>query len=109
MFALLTGLLLPVPMAVAGVGFSVVPDFPTTVTVGQTNQPGTYTITNNSDGSQAVGNVTINQMTMVPSCSNFAPGCAAGTADPGTFDLSATGVGLAGNCVQHSRDQRGHR
>jgi hypothetical protein len=82
--------------ASAGVGFSVVPDFPTSVTVGQTGIAATYTITNNSDGAQTVGNVTMLSMTMVPSCSNFSTNCSTGTADPNTFTLSATGTGQAG-------------
>src|SRR5262245_27523622 len=71
---------LPLEHAAAGVGFGVVPDFPSSVTVGNTGVPGTYTITNVSNGTQAVGNVTMNTMTMVPSCSNFNPGCSGGTA-----------------------------
>src|SRR5436190_325239 len=85
--------LLPLEHAAAGVGFGVVPDFPTPVTVGQQNLPAQYTITNVSDGTQAVGTVTMSQMTLVPSCSNFTPGCIGGTADPNTFTLSAMGVG----------------
>ncbi|MGH9276713.1 MAG: hypothetical protein ACRD12_01180, partial [Acidimicrobiales bacterium] len=84
---------LPLDPAAAGVGFSVVPDFPTPVTVGQTGLPAQLTITNNSDGAQGVGTVTLNQITFVPSCSNFAPSCAGGIADPNTFTLSATGTG----------------
>src|SRR5215213_7413936 len=89
--------LLAVQPAHAGVGLAVVPDFPTNVTPGQTDVPASISITNLSSGAQAVGNITLSGITLVPSCSNFNAGCAAGTADPGTFEVSATAVGVAGS------------
>ena len=96
-FTLLAAIAIPISPAYAGVGLGVVPDFPTVVTVGATNQPATFTVTNVSDGDQAAGNVTLDNLLFVPSCSGFITLCAVGTADPTTFDLSPTGTGLAGS------------
>src|SRR5437660_574084 len=74
---------------VSGVALSINPGWPTTVTVGNTNVPANVVIINNSQGADAVGNLVLDQITMVPSCSNFVAGCAGGTADPATFLLSA--------------------
>jgi hypothetical protein len=85
----------------AGVGLSAFPNFPSSVTVGDTGVPASVTVTNNSDGVEAVGNVTITSLRLVPSCSratSLDPECdtAPSVADPGTFTLSATGAGQAG-------------
>src|SRR5947208_950413 len=85
---------------VSGVALFAGPGWPTTVTVGDTGLPANLVIINNSQGADAVGNLVLDQITLTPSCSNFAPNCAGGTADPGAFLLSATRVGEAmTNCA----------
>ena len=96
---LLVVLLVPPPSARAGTGLGVVPTFPTQVQVGET-YPGSLTVTNVSTDDEAVGNITVTEISMVPSCSNFQPDCAGGTADPQTFTLSPTGVGRAGTACE---------
>lgn len=87
-----------IPAAFAGVGLGIIPNFPSTVTVGQTNVHGSVTITNLSNGPEATGNVTLSQILLVPSCGTFSSTsqCPAAGADPGVFAMSATGVGRAG-------------
>ena len=68
---------------------SVVTDFPTPVTVGQTNLPASLTIANGAG-------VTLTTITLVPSCAIFTDGCPGGFADPGTFTISPTGSGTGG-------------
>ncbi|MDQ6726001.1 MAG: Ig-like domain repeat protein, partial [Actinomycetota bacterium] len=81
----------------AGVGFSAVPEFQfNTVTPGQVVSNATFTITNNSDGGDAVGNVRLDQILLVPSCAAFDPSCSGANADPGVFALTPTGTGAAG-------------
>ncbi|MCA1684271.1 MAG: Ig-like domain repeat protein, partial [Actinobacteria bacterium] len=78
--------------------------------------PGTFTITNNSDGAEAAGSVTLcagpdpavaatcaanglpaQSLRLVPACgSTIGPDCPAGQQDPGVFTLSAMGTGEAG-------------
>lgn len=87
------------PPAIAGVGLTVYPDFPTSVVAGQTAVPATVTVINNSTLLEAVGTVTITSLKLVPSCSNPADaGCddAGSAVDPGTFTISPTGTGRAG-------------
>jgi uncharacterized repeat protein (TIGR01451 family) len=92
--ALICALLLPISAAHAVVNLAAIPNFPTIVTAGQTGVAGTMTLLNGSTGSQATGTVTLQSITMVPSCLTFVPGCpGAGDADPGTFTLSSTGTG----------------
>src|SRR5688500_20295989 len=97
LLALLIVLLIPPPLAPAGVGITVAPEFPTQVEVGDEDVPASLTITNNSDGDEAVGNVTVTQITFVPSCSRAVssdPTCSVppSVRDPETFTLSTTGV-----------------
>ncbi len=84
--------------ASADVGFSVVPLFPPVLTVGQAGVPASISITNASNGLEAGGTVTINDITLVPSCGvfSFAPDCPGPSVDPDVFALSATGLGEAG-------------
>jgi hypothetical protein len=82
----------------AGVGFSVVPDVPDSVTVG-TTVPSTFTIVNNSDGANIVDPIQLASITLVPSCgTNIITGadCPVGSTDRGVLIPSATGVGQAG-------------
>jgi len=79
--------------ALAGVGLTITPVFPSSVTVGQTGAPAELRITNVSGG---VGPVTLSNITLTPSCSvNVAP-CPAASVDAGVFGLSATGLGKVG-------------
>jgi hypothetical protein len=82
----------------AGVGFSVVPDVPDSVTVGQT-VPTTLTITNNSDGANAPDTARLETITFVPSCGTnliTSDDCPPGSLDRGVLIPSATGIGQAG-------------
>ncbi|MEA2687095.1 MAG: hypothetical protein QOE93_2290 [Actinomycetota bacterium] len=99
--ALVVGTVLgPVEAARASTVLSVAPDFGSTpVTVGQDNLPATLTVTNFSTGSEETGTVTIESLTLVPSCSVLTDdGCNNGgsIADPKTFALSPTGTGESG-------------
>jgi hypothetical protein len=95
--ALLGALLLPVSAANAVVNLAAIPNFPTIVTAGQTAVAGTMTLLNGSTGVERLGSVTLQSITMVPSCVTFATGCpGAGDADPGTFILSPSGTGRTG-------------
>ncbi|MCA1683968.1 MAG: hypothetical protein LC708_02420, partial [Actinobacteria bacterium] len=85
--------------ASAGVFFAAGPNFANggnpPVQVGDTNQFATVTIVNSSDGPEALGNVTLSQITLIPSCSNGDFNCAGG-ANPGVFQLVGPFVGEAG-------------
>ncbi|MDQ6615800.1 MAG: VCBS repeat-containing protein [Actinomycetota bacterium] len=89
-----------IPSAFAGVGFSVSPTFPTSVTVGQSSLPATLQVSNFSTAPENAGNVTVNQINLVPACgtsaSTGAGDCPPASADPGVFQVSATAVGEAG-------------
>ncbi|MFN2608806.1 MAG: hypothetical protein ABR511_13105, partial [Acidimicrobiales bacterium] len=84
--------------AAAGVGFGVVPTFPTSVVVGQTGLPASLSIQNTSTPPENAGTVTLTSITLVPSCGTGAAAidCPAPSVDPGVFALSPTGVGEAG-------------
>ncbi|MDQ1428137.1 MAG: hypothetical protein QOK39_1613, partial [Acidimicrobiaceae bacterium] len=84
--------------AFAGVGLGVVPTFPSPVTVGQAGLAASVTISNLSNGAEATGNVTLSDITLVPSCGTFTPNsdCPVAGADPGVFQLSAVGHGRSG-------------
>ncbi|MGI8686459.1 MAG: hypothetical protein ACR2MO_15460 [Acidimicrobiales bacterium] len=86
-----------VPPAFAGVGLSVVPNYPSSTTVGQTGVPASVDITNASDGAEATGNVTISNITLITTCGTFNLDCPASAADPGVFQPSATAVGNFGS------------
>jgi hypothetical protein len=81
----------PASPASAAVGASVVPEFPTTVAVGQTF-PAAINISNSSTPPESV---TISDISLLSSCFAGGPGCAGGI-DPGVFQLSPTGTGAAG-------------
>jgi hypothetical protein len=97
---LMLALLVPVSSALAAESVGVLTNFgPTTVVdVGDTNVPATFTVFNTSTAPDDLGTVTVTDMTLIPSCSTFDPGCDSpgSVADPGTFALSATGTGGAG-------------
>src|SRR5205085_1012592 len=67
--------------------------FPSPSTVGQSGLPAAFRVVNTSNGPDAEGPLVIDTMTLVPSCSNFAQGCAGGVADPGVYQISPRGVG----------------
>ncbi len=80
--------------AIAGVGVGVAPDFPATVSVGQTNIPVGLEITNNS--TPDVGSITLSNIRLIPSCGDSdsdSTTCAGAEVDPGVFTASATGTG----------------
>lgn len=95
---LVLAVLVPITAAQAAPSVGVIVNFPTTATVGQTGLPATFTVLNISTAPDEAGSVTVGQLTLIPSCSNFDPGCdgPGSIPDPGTFDLSATGTGQAG-------------
>jgi hypothetical protein len=96
---LLTTMVAAAPSASAAVAFSVSPDFPTTVSSGQTNVPASLVLVNNSTLVEAIGEINVTSLRMVPACSKQAdPGCddPGSVADPGAFVLSPTGTGRAG-------------
>jgi hypothetical protein len=86
--------------AQAGAKMSAGPDFPASVTVGQTGLTGTYTLTHTSDGAEAALLATVcnagecagpsEGITLVPSCGAFnnIPVCI--TPDPGVFAIAPT-------------------
>jgi len=82
--------------AAASVSVAAASDFPNAVTVGQTGVPASITVTNTSTPPNAVGNVTLGTITLVPSCGTFAFTCDPAFADPGVFSLSPTATGEAG-------------
>src|SRR5205085_9382557 len=71
--AMITSVVLGLDFAnsqVSAVQLSVGPEFPTTVTVGQTGVPADLRIVNNSTGADATVPITLTDIMMVPSCSN---------------------------------------
>ncbi len=81
--------------ALAGVGVGVAPDFPATVTVGQTAVPVGLEITNNSTAD--VGSIDLSNIRLVPQCGDTdadSTTCiTVGEKDPGVFTMSASGTG----------------
>jgi hypothetical protein len=94
---LVLAVLVPITAAQAAPSVGVIVNFPTNPTVGQTGIPATFTVFNTSTAPDELGTVTVGPLTLIPSCSNFDPGCdgPGSIADPGTFNLSATGTGEA--------------
>jgi hypothetical protein len=88
------------PSAFAGAGVAMTPTFPSAVNVGDANLPAALQIDNVSTPNDNVNPMTIDTITLVPSCgSGTLSGngdCIAAAADPGVFGLSATGVGEVG-------------
>ena len=92
----------------AGVGLGVTPNIPTpngSVVVGQT-YPSSWRVVNISDDQQADDNITLNNLTLVPSCGvinsidcpnfGFGGNPLVSAYDPDVFALSGTGVGRTG-------------
>jgi len=75
----------------AGVGLSAIPDFPSTVTVGQTF-PARINVVNTSTAPESAQPVTVSDIRLVPACSSNVTDCAGGV-DPGVFALGATATG----------------
>ncbi|MDQ6617185.1 MAG: hypothetical protein M3083_21180, partial [Actinomycetota bacterium] len=94
------------PSALANVGLLPIPQFPSLVTVGQTGIPASIDLENHSSSPEDTGTVTIGKLILVPSCGTSSPvsfpggigpgDCPAAFADPGVFQLSATGTGELG-------------
>jgi len=82
--------------ATAAVGPFGIADFPPMVVVGQTNLIQTFTIENNSNGVEALDTLTIDDITLVPSCRVVNPDCPPPDNDPGVFALDPQGIGEAG-------------
>ncbi len=82
-------LLFGAPSAFAGIGVGVAPDFPATVTVGQTAVPVGLELTNSSTAD--VGTTTVDTIFLTPQCGDLNVPCT--TPDPGVFAVSATGTG----------------
>ena len=97
---LMLAMLVPISSALAAESIGVLTNFgPTTVVnVGDMDIPATFTVFNTSTSPDDTGTMTVTDMTLVPSCSTFDPGCDApgSVADPGVFALSPTGTGAAG-------------
>ncbi len=95
--ATLIGIAGPASAGVAvGAGPSSFPGTSSPVVVGQTGLPAAFQVTNLSTAPDNAGAVVVNSMKLVPSCSNFNSSCSGGSADPGVFQLSPTGVGEPG-------------
>ena len=92
---LVLAVLVPITSAHAAPGVGVIVNFPTNPSVGQTGLVATFTVINTSTEPDQLGTVTTGELTLIPSCSNFDPGCDApgSIPDPDVFNLSATGVG----------------
>ena len=86
----------PALPASAAVSLSMQTNSPATFTVGDTGVPATLTITNNSNGAQAAGTVTLSQISLWPSC-GAEQHTSCPTPDLGVVALSATGSGMAGS------------
>lgn len=88
-----------VPPASAGTILGVQASLPSTVTAGQTGVAGTFTITNTSTPPDSASNITLDTITLVPSCGSTAPNlsdCQAAAVDPGVFSISPSATGEAG-------------
>ncbi len=66
------------------------------LTVGQTAVPAMLSVSNASDGSEATADVTLDRITLVPSCDTFPNAGDCPRVDPGVLRPSATGVGATG-------------
>lgn len=98
---LILAILSPILPAQAAVAIGVQTDFPTSVPAGGTGIPATFSVLNVSTAPD-LGTMTVDEMTLVPSCSGFDPGCDDGVSvpDPGALDLSATGLGRTGTACE---------
>ena len=98
--AALVGMGFGASSAWAGVSLGTSPDIPVPngpVTLGQTGLASTLTITNISTQAQATQTITLDTITMVPSCGVIASiNCPAASFEPDVFAMSATGTGSAG-------------
>ena len=86
----------PALPASAAVSLSMQTSSPATYTVGDTGVPATLHVTNNSNGAQAAGTVTLSQISLWPSC-GAQQHTSCPTPDLGVVALSATGSGVAGS------------
>ena len=91
------GILLVATNVYAGMGGSTVPDYPASVTAGQTGVPTSLTITNSATSPNDTENVAVSSITHTPSCgSSLNPGtCTGGDIDTGVFTVH-NGTGRAG-------------
>ncbi|HEX2180460.1 MAG TPA: hypothetical protein VHL54_13260 [Actinomycetota bacterium] len=94
---LMLGILVPTLPASADINMGVLSGFPTGVDAGDTNVGATVTVINASTAPDQLTTLAVNEISVVPSCSNFAANCAGGVADPDVFSFSATGTGVAGS------------
>jgi hypothetical protein len=83
--------MLPLVPAEASSNFGVVPGFPTILKVGQPPVNATVRVVN----AWSDKGVTVTDLLVTPSCSNWLVTCAGGIADPGALTFSATGTGVA--------------
>src|SRR5580704_5471630 len=91
-----SGMFLFASTAFAGVGGSVVPDYPASVTAGQTGLAATLTITNSSTAGNASDNIAVTNISHTPSCgSSDNSTCTGSDIDTGVFTVH-NGVGAAG-------------
>jgi|GEM_PF-2330158 len=80
--------------AYAGLGVGVAPDFPVSVTVGQTLIPVGLNIANTS--TPDVGSITLSNIRLIPSCGDSdadSTTCAGAETDPGVITVGTTGTG----------------
>lgn len=95
---MVASLLVGVGPAQAGTFLSVAPSFPVAATVGA-NVIATIQIANTSTPPETGGTLTLNSVTLVPSCGTVGSGdCPAGSADPGVFEVTQA-MGSAGACA----------
>jgi hypothetical protein len=83
----------------AAVALSVVPEFPSVVTPGETGRAASLTVTNLSDGADFAGTMTITSLLLVTGCSVPGDtGCndEGSTLEPGVINLSPAATGRAG-------------
>lgn len=82
-------------MALAGIGLSIAPTYPSPLTVGQLNVPVSLLITNGSTAPENAGSLTLTLIRHTPACGNDDVPCPAGQRDPLVFAVSATATGMS--------------
>ncbi len=92
-----SSLLFGAPAALAGTGIGVSPNFPATVTVGDTNVAVSMDVQNTS--SADVGSLTLDSIYLTPQCGDTSIPC--GAPDTGVFSVSATATG-SGACAANT-------
>ncbi len=83
--------LLPLAPAEASSNFGIVPGFPTIQKVGQPPANATVRVVN----AWSDKGVTVTDLLLTPSCSNWHISCTGGIADPGALTFSTTGTGVS--------------